>query len=273
MYFKKHYIILFLRLLLLCSGGIYPLFANFVWPLPSDKIDSIETKIIDNHIFLSIQGTDAIVAISDGIIVHIRKEQENGLPSMISMLTKDALLISYVYIDTDVHIGQKVLTGETIGYYNDTNSLLIKAYDITMQLDIDILSILPYIKRPIRIKLQEMAFYVENEQIDTIERYDIGRRIKSGNAKVEVVLYIADRYAVGTILPDSVSLQVKQETYLFQKYDIWDSASQHMVLPDGNIKIIMPDVYIPRGYFDIRMIVKTPLGGVRRFKFNVFGFR
>lgn len=269
MYYKKYCIIL----LLLCSIGIYPLFSKFVWPIAHKNITTVETRIVDEHIFIAVKGKGSVVAISAGKILHIRNQQENGLPSMISLLTKNALLITYLYVQSNVHIGQEVLAGEPIGYFREDETLLIRAYDINTQLDIDILSILPYIKRSIVIKLEDMTFHVEDDKTDVIEQYEIGRRIKSGNARVELLLRITDKRSDGAILPESLVLQVKKEQFVFQKDDIWFSDGQHKILPDGRILIVMPDVLIPRGYFDIRFTVKTPLGGIRRFKFNVFGFR
>lgn len=263
---KRKIIVLILMYLLysLC-------YAEYKWPVSEDTTSSLFTKFIDNKEYLIFEGEGKIFSISDGTVLFTRKKNlHTGLPNLVEIITERGLLISYLFIDFNVNIGDKIHAGDVIGSFREGNEFFLRINDTNLGRDVDPFTILPELDRWVVIKLQSMTFTTENIFTNETEVINIGRIIKGGESKIELIISAKDRSSHGYIIPKTVWIDIAEESFIVTMDDLLSQSENYTILPSGMIKIILPSVDIPYGYFDIFITVKTPLQGMRILRFNTF---
>lgn len=277
---------LFLKLIVIIN--FFPVVANgqYIWPVNPDDIDTISSEYQADIIsaVLGVEGN--IFSVTSGRVLLVRETGAiYGLPGIIVLRTDDNILITYLYTNPEVDIGDKVYAGDVLGSVQLNNTLYFCMYDVAYDRYIDPFFVLPNLKRDIKILLTHMLFIYENP----LQTISLNKHIRSGSAKIALELHITDSKSKGMIMPETIWINIGDEelqltkdqlsqqivnasSYLFDSETVDTLQNSHTNNQEEEQKLtfIVPHVEIPIGYFDILIRINTVFGGNRTIRFNVF---
>ena len=257
----KH-IIVFVLLISL----VFPVYSQYIWPVKDTKVLESVFTVFDGDVICTMLGiTDTVLSMSEGTVQVVRDHMSEGLPSMIIIKHSDNILAKYLYIDPHVRIGEKVQRGDHIGD-SLQDEVCISLYDQTFSRRIDPLLVLPELDRYILISRKDIIFNYKDHKVSI----NTSRRIDSGSTTIQLLFTVRDRNSNGYIMPYHVEVSIGAQQFFITREQIVSSEFDSTYNRNGVIEVVLSNIVLPKGYFDIVSRVVTPLSGDRTFRTNVF---